>query len=150
MTWVRKPGLNPSLLDTKFYVFNISTIIPVGNTDTFLFVSICRSCCMWKCPGQGLNQSYSCWPTPQPQQCQIQASSMTYTTAHGNVGSPTTEQTQGSTHILMDTSQVLNPLRHNQNPLLIHLSKKFQCLTMKQIKFKREEGVQERAEIRRR
>jgi len=33
------------------------------------------------------DQSYSCQPTPQPQQCRIQATSGTYTTAHGNTGS---------------------------------------------------------------
>ena len=35
------------------------------------------------------NQSCSCWPTPQPQQHGIQATSVTYTTAHGNAGSLT-------------------------------------------------------------
>ena len=48
-----------------------------------------RTCCIWKFPGQGLNQSCSCWPTPQPQQCQIRASVVTYTTAHSNAGSLT-------------------------------------------------------------
>ena len=33
---------------------------------------------------EGSNGSCSRWPTPQPQQCQIQATSVTYTTAHGN------------------------------------------------------------------
>ena len=33
-----------------------------------------------------MNQSCSCQPTPQPQQHRIQASSATYTTAHGNAG----------------------------------------------------------------
>ena len=37
-------------------------------------------------PSQGSNHSYSCQPTPQPQQCQIQAECATYTTAHGNAG----------------------------------------------------------------
>ena len=40
-------------------------------------------------PGQRSNQSYSCWPTPQPQECQIWATSMTYTTAHHNARSLT-------------------------------------------------------------
>ena len=30
------------------------------------------------------NQNCSCQPTPQPQQHRIQATSVTYTTAHGN------------------------------------------------------------------
>ena len=38
---------------------------------------------------QGLNQSCSCWPTLQPQQSGIQATSVTYTTAHNNVRSLT-------------------------------------------------------------
>ena len=35
----------------------------------------------------GYNWSYSCWPTPRPQQHQIRAESATYTTAHSNAGS---------------------------------------------------------------
>ena len=35
---------------------------------------------------------------PEPQQCQIQATSVTYTTVHSN--------TRSVTHILMDTSQI--------------------------------------------
>ena len=34
-------------------------------------------------------QSYSCWPTPQPQQRRIRGLSATYTIAHGNAGSLT-------------------------------------------------------------
>ena len=52
-----------------------------------LFQDYTHGTCML--PGQGSNQSYSCQPTPQPQQCQVQAMSATYTTAHGNAGSPT-------------------------------------------------------------
>ena len=37
----------------------------------------------------GPNRSYSCWPTPQPQQHQIWATSSTYTTAHSIAGSLT-------------------------------------------------------------
>ena len=53
-------------------------------------------CCgLWRKPAataliQPLsNWSYSCQPTPEPQQCQIQAVSLTYTTAHGNARSLT-------------------------------------------------------------
>ena len=35
------------------------------------------------------NQSYSCWPMPQPPQCHIWAASVIYTTAHSNAGSLT-------------------------------------------------------------
>ena len=38
---------------------------------------------------RGSNQSYSRWPMPQPQQCQIRATFATYTTTHGNAGSLT-------------------------------------------------------------
>ena len=38
---------------------------------------------------RGSNWSYSCQPTPQPQQRQIQAESVTYTIAHSNAGSLT-------------------------------------------------------------
>ena len=37
----------------------------------------------------GSNQSCSCRPTPQPQQCQIWATSVTYTASHSNAGSLT-------------------------------------------------------------
>ena len=40
-------------------------------------------------PSLGSNWSYRCWPTPQPQQCRIRATSVTYTTAHGNTRSLT-------------------------------------------------------------
>ena len=40
-------------------------------------------------PRLGSNWSYSCQPMPQPQQCQIQALSVTYTIAHINAGSLT-------------------------------------------------------------
>ena len=38
-------------------------------------------------PGEGLNRSYSCLPTPEPEQLGIWAASVTYTTAQGNTGS---------------------------------------------------------------
>ena len=48
-----------------------------------------RFCGMWRFPGWRSNWSCSCWPTPEPQQLGIQASSATYTTAHGNARSLT-------------------------------------------------------------
>ena len=39
--------------------------------------------------GSQANWRYSHWPTPKPQQGQIQAASVTYTTAHSNAGSLT-------------------------------------------------------------
>ena len=40
-------------------------------------------------PRLGVELGCSCQPTPQPQQCRIQAASVTYTTAHGNTESLT-------------------------------------------------------------
>ena len=40
-------------------------------------------------PRLGSNQNYSCWLPPQPQQCQIWATSATYTTDHGHTRSLT-------------------------------------------------------------
>ena len=54
----------------------------------FLFKAI-HTCGIWRFPGYGSNRSYSCWSTPQPQQRQIWAASVTYTTAHSNAGSLT-------------------------------------------------------------
>ena len=53
----------------------------------FLFYGCIHS--TWKFPDQGSNLSYSCQPTPQPQQRGIWASSATYNTAHGNAWSLT-------------------------------------------------------------
>ena len=41
----------------------------------------------WKFPDWRSNQSYSFWPTAQPQQHQIWAAATTYTTTHGNIRS---------------------------------------------------------------
>ena len=43
----------------------------------------------WKFPGQRSNQSCSCWPTPQPEQHQIWATSVTYAAIWSNTGSLT-------------------------------------------------------------
>ena len=40
-------------------------------------------------PRRGVNRSCSCWPMPQPHQCQILATSVTYTASHTNAGSLT-------------------------------------------------------------
>ena len=44
---------------------------------------------VWRFPGQGSSQSYSCQPRAEPQQRQIQAASTAYTTAHSNARSLT-------------------------------------------------------------
>ena len=63
----------------------------LGGCVVFCFVLSFQGqiCGMWKFPGQRSNRSCSCQPTPQPQQLRIQATSATYTTAHGNAGSLT-------------------------------------------------------------
>ena len=58
---------------------------------SFLFVGLFLSfgghtCGIWRFPGEGSNRSYSCWPMPEWEQCQILAMSETYTTAHHNAG----------------------------------------------------------------
>ena len=47
------------------------------------------TCIISSFPSQGLNQRSSCWLMLQLQQCQIQASSVTYIIAQGNTGSLT-------------------------------------------------------------
>ena len=51
----------------------------------------------------------------QPQQCQIQATSATHATAPGNATLNPLSMARDPAHMLVDTSQVLNPLSHNRN-----------------------------------
>ena len=59
----------------------------------FIFIFILSfqgsTCSIQRFPGKGLNQSCSCQPTPPPQQHQMRAVSLTYTTAHGKAGALT-------------------------------------------------------------
>ena len=81
----------------------------------FLFYSSAWS--IWKFPGQGSNQSCSCRPTLQTQQCQIQAVSVTKGSLwQCQIPSPLREA-RDRIQILMDTSQILNQLSHNRNSL---------------------------------
>ena len=68
-----------------------------GSCDSSIF-SCFLLVCFWflgphprhmEVPRLGLKQSWRCWLTPQPQQCQIQAVSSTYVAAHSNAGSLT-------------------------------------------------------------
>ena len=63
-----------------------------------------------------MNQSCSCWLTPQ--QHGIWATSVTYTVACGKARSLTLWVWPGIELILMDTSQIHNPLSHSGNSLL--------------------------------
>ena len=73
------------------------TSSPIFMSDIYLFILIFfffwsfQGCThsIWSFPGEGSNWSCSHRPAPQPQQCQIQASSVTYTTALGNARSLT-------------------------------------------------------------
>ena len=69
-----------------------------------------------------LNWSSSCQPTPQPQQCRIQAASMIYTHSSWQyrIFNPLREA-RGWTHILMDSSQVCNLLNRNRNSRVKYL-----------------------------
>jgi len=57
-------------------------------------------------PGLRVKLELQLWPTPQPQQCQIL--------------NPLSEA-RDQTRILMDTSQVRNPLSHNGNSLRVKI-----------------------------
>ena len=70
----------------------------------------------------------SCWPTPQPQQHQTQATSVTYTTAHGNTGSLTHRVRPGIKPTSSQTLyQVLHPLSHNGNSPVMPFSSQPIC-----------------------
>ena len=80
-------------------IFEVTTVtswvcyywVRTGTHKTFLFLVFLGSCTwgIWRFPGEGSNRSWSCRPTPQPQQRGIRATSATYTTAHGNARSLT-------------------------------------------------------------
>ena len=78
-----------------------------GNKVFFFFFSFySRTCSIWKFPGQGLNRSCSCWPTPQPEECRIPATSAPYTTAPATQIFKLLSVAKNQTQVLMDTSQV--------------------------------------------
>ena len=72
------------------------------------------TCSIGKFPDSGSNQSWHCCSTLQPQQCQIQATSVAHTTAQGNAGllNPL-HKARAQTHVLMDSSQILHLLSNN-------------------------------------
>ena len=90
----------------------------------FVFLSFCCCCCyflggsrgIWRFPGQGLNRSCSHRPTPEPQQRGIWA---IVCNLHHSSGQcrilNTLSEGRDPTHILMNTSQVCNPLSHSGN-----------------------------------
>ena len=70
-------------------------LVPLVSTPIFFFFFVFRATpaayVIWQIevPRLAVNYSYSCRPTPEPQQCWIRAASATYTTAQGNAGSLT-------------------------------------------------------------
>ena len=46
-------------------------MVLAGSEFYFIFAFSGRTLGIWRFPGQGSNQSYSCRPTPQPQPCRI-------------------------------------------------------------------------------
>ena len=73
----------------------VCVVVSIARLLGFLFFFFCLFAISWAAPAAyGGSQARgligaSCWPTPQPQQLQIQASSAAYTTAHSNAGSST-------------------------------------------------------------
>ena len=65
-----------TIRDTKFFFFCLFCLLGPHMQHT-------------EVPRLGSNRICSRWPTPQPQQRQIQVTSATYTTAHGNARSLT-------------------------------------------------------------
>ena len=66
---------------------------------------------------RGLIGAVAAKPMPEPQQRGVPAASATYTTAQGNVREILNplSKARDQTHILMDTSRVLNSLNHSGN-----------------------------------
>ena len=85
----------------------------------FLFFSFYGyTCGIWKFPGSGSTQNYSCQPTPQPWQYWIRASSSTYILACGNTRSLIHRATGIERASSQRRRQVLNLLSHSMNSLL--------------------------------
>ena len=107
------------------YNEHIILIISKDNKDILIlfFVQFCFllfqgcTCGIWKFPGQWSNRSCICQPSPQPQQCQSRAASVTYTSTHRNAASLTHCVSPGidTASSQMATSQVQNLLSHNMN-----------------------------------
>ena len=62
----------------KYWLYYVVTYI------LFIYFFDSCTCSVWKFLGQGLNQSCSGRPPPQPQQCEIQAVSVIYSASCGN------------------------------------------------------------------
>ena len=85
----RKTQVTVSGLRLEFDQLNSISVFLIFIFLFLFFAFQGPTCGILKFPDLGLNQSYSCWPTPQTQKCQIRAVSVTSATVHGNSGSPT-------------------------------------------------------------
>ena len=87
--WVR-PEIGPASSQRLHWVSNpLNYNGNSWNLLFFFFVFLGPHTQHMEVPRLGVEWSYSCWPIPQLQQCQIWASSATYTTAHSNARSLT-------------------------------------------------------------
>ena len=106
LTFIKKESYICALLYLASFTQHFVTVIYIASCSCNIFLHCCIVFLLWggflsflpflglllwhmEVPGEGSNQSYSCLPTPQPQQRGIRAESAAYTTAHGNAGSLT-------------------------------------------------------------
>ena len=75
--------------DPFFGVYFVFFVLQFYFIYLFIFVFLGPHPRHMEVPRLGSNQSCSCWPMPEPQQCGIRAVSVTSTTAHGNARSLT-------------------------------------------------------------
>ena len=75
--------ISTSLCSTPLICFSVPYILLFVPFSEFFCLFGGHTFGIWRFSGQGSNQSCSCQPMPQPQQCHFQALSVIYTLAHG-------------------------------------------------------------------
>ena len=115
---------------TAQFILNL-LIGPPDSILVLLFLSLFFSfqgctCDIRKFPGQKLNQSFSCWPMPQPQPMQGPGCvcDLHHSLQQCWILNPLCEA-RDQTRILMDTSWVWNLLSHNGNSLVLFVLNPF-------------------------
>ena len=93
-----------NIMKRVYYIFFLIFFFFLG--PHLLYMEVPRLGTTWSC---------SCLPTPQLQQCQIQATSVIYTSLWQCQILNPLGKAKDQTHILMDASQVLNPLSYNRS-----------------------------------